>query len=303
LTCLLEQGSKMFFRLTLLTFLFVSGAFTCAQESPVKLSNSEQSSNPARSTQEKPVAQAKASDPEKPQGDRELREVFFRTLNETRSRGAQEFCYLLFQESVRKEINLSVESAKAAREVHSQTRVSAEKLFERLKAKEITAEELKVKMREIMINADRDIWKNITESKSKSDRLIGLFVQHRHFTAVLNKIVAEKVGLDETRRLEIVAKKEAVEKEMFDERSRETQSPGDRFRAWEKVQKTLDAKVSAMLTAEQREKLEQLKGEPFKFEEFQLPPGRGRDGGRDRNHRENSRDEKCKEADMLAGDK
>ena len=285
----------MVLRLILLTTLLASSALTCAQESPVK---------PARPNSDKPNSpeRPRGQDPEKNPQDRESREVFFRTLGETRSRGAQEFSYLLFQESVRKEINLSEESAKAAREVLSQTRTSAEKLYEQLKAKEITADELKTKMLEIMSNADRDIWKTLVESNAKSDRLVGLFVQHRHCASVLNKIVAEKVGLDEPRRLEIIAAKEAVEKAMFEERSRETQSPGDRFRAWEKVQKKIDAEVSAMLTAEQRNKLEQLKGEPFKFEEFQLPAGRGRDGGRDRNRRD-GHDEKCKEAEKLANDR
>ncbi|MDX1927846.1 MAG: hypothetical protein SFV81_15085 [Pirellulaceae bacterium] len=293
----------MFLRLTLVTILISAGAFTCAQESPVKSTNPEKP-NPV----EKPrVQETRGQDPERPQSERESREIFFRTLNETRSRGAQEFSYLLFQESVRKEIKLSDEAAKAARDVLSQTRVSAEKLYEQLKAKEITADELKVKMLEIMANSDRDIWKTLGESNPNSDRLIGLFVQHRHCASVLNKIVAEKVGLDETSRLKIIAKKEAVEREMFEERSRESQSPGDRFRAWEKVQKKIDAEVSAMLTPSQREKLEQLKGEPFKFEDFQLPPGRGREGGRDngrdRNRRDNGHDEKCREADKLADDR
>jgi len=288
----------MFLRLTFLTVLFAFCAFACAQDSPVKSANSDKPNNTEKSGRQ---------DPEKSsQSDRESRDIFFRTLSETRSRGAQEFSYLLFQESVRKEINLSDDSAKAAREILSHTRSSAEKLYQQLKAKEITPEELKIKMLEIMTDADRDIWKTLGESNSKGDRLVGLFVQHRQSAAVLNRIVAEKVGLEEARRHEIIAKKEAIEREMFEERSRDAQIPGDRFRTWEKVQKKIDGVISEMLTSEQRDNLEKLKGEPFKFEEFPFPPGppgRGRDGGRDRNRRNNGHDEKCKDCEKLADDR
>ncbi len=288
----------MVFRLAFLTFFIAFGTFTAAQDTPDKAAKSDKSSDQGRSGRQ---------DADKdPRSDRETREIFFRTLSETRSRGAQEFSYLLFQESVRKEINLGEDSAKAAREILSQTRSSAEKLYEQLKAKKLTSEELKVKMQEIMTNADRDIWKTLGESNSKRDRLVELYVQHRQCSAVLNKIVAEKVGLEETRRREIIAQKEAVEREMFEDRSHDAQNPGDRFRAWEKVQKKIDGVVSEMLTTEQRDKLEKLKGEPFKFEEFPFPPGppgRGREGGRERNRRDNEHDEKCRDNEKLAGDR
>lgn len=288
----------MVFRLAFLTIFIAFGTFTAAQDAPDKAAKSDKSSDQGRSSRQ---------DADKdPRSDREAREIFFRTLSETRSRGAQEFSYLLFQESVRKEISLGEDSAKAAREILSQTRSSAEKLYEQLKAKTLTSEELKVKMQEIMTNADRDIWKTLGESNSKRDRLVELYVQHRQCSAVLNKIVAEKVGLEETRRHEIIAKKEAVEREMFEDRSHDAQNPGDRFRAWEKVQKKIDGVVSEMLTTEQRDKLEKLKGEPFKFEEFPFPPGppgRGREGGRERNRRDNEHDEKCRDNEKLAGDR
>lgn len=289
----------MFLRLTFLMSLFVYSAVVHAQD---PLTNPDK---PTASRSQEPERNS-TPDPKSREADRESREIFFRTLNETRSRGAQELCYLLFQESVRKEISLSDDSAKATREILSQTRSSAEKLYEQLKAKEITAEELKVELREIMTSADRDIWKTMSESNANVDRLIGLFVQHRQSAAVLNRVIADKVGLDEPRRHEIIAKKEAVEKEMFEERSRDAQSPGDRFRAWERVQKKIDGEVSKMLTSDQRDKLEKLKGKPFNFEEFAYPPGpppRGRDGGRDRNRRENGRDEKCPDCEKLANDR
>ena len=166
----------MVFRLAFLTFLIAFGTFTAAQDSPEKSAKSDKSSDQGRSGRQ---------DADKdPRSDRETREIFFRTLSETRSRGAQEFSYLLFQESVRKEINLGEDSAKAAREILSQTRSSAEKLYEQLKAKKITSEELKVKMQEIMTSADRDIWKTLAESNAKRDRLVELYVQHRKCSGV-----------------------------------------------------------------------------------------------------------------------
>ena len=288
----------MFLRLTFLMSLFVYSAVVRAQD---PLTNPDK---PTASRSQEPERNS-TPDPKSREADRESREIFFRTLNETRSRGAQELCYLLFQESVRKEIELNEDSAKAAREILIQTRSSAEKFYEQLKAKTITSDELKVKMLEIMTNADRDIWKILGESNSKRDRLIGLFVQHRQCSSVLNKIVAEKVGLEDSRRQEIVSKKEAEERKMFEERSREVQSPGDRIRAWEKVQKQIDGVVSKMLSDEQRKKLEELKGEPFMFETFAFPPGpsgRGREGGGDR-RRENGHDEKCRDCEKLADDR
>lgn len=297
----------MLLRMTFLTILFLTCAFASAQDSSVKSTN-EEKPNQERLNQERPRRPERSgqeSDRSSP-ADQESREIFFRTLGETRSRGAQELSYLLFQESVRKEINLSDDSAKAAREVLAQTRAAAEKLYEQLKAKEINADLLKTKLIEIMAKGDQDIWKILGGSNANSDRLIGLYVQHRQCVAVLNKIVAEKVGLDEARRHEIIVKKEAEERQMFEDRSRDGQTPGDRFRAWEKMQKKIDGVVSGMLTSEQRTKLEDLKGAPFAFEEFQFPPGppgRGRDGGRDRNRRDNGHDEKCKDGEKLANDR
>lgn len=291
----------MFLRLTCLTFLIACCTLTCAQDSPGKPAKpDEPPTSDKTNNSDKPKDKPNGPHSESEHAaERETRDIFFRTLNETRSRGAQEFSYLLFQESVRKEIGLSDENAKQAREVLSQSRVSAEKLYEQLKAKSISTDELKVKMQELMTSADRDIWKALGAT-DKRDRLVGLFVQHRHCSSVLNRIVAEKVGLDESQREEIIRKKETEERKMFEELSRDANSPSDRFRAWEKVQKKIDVIVSEMLTPEQRQNLEKLKGEPFAFEEFPMPPGRGKDGRRGR--RDTEKDEKCRECDKLATD-
>ncbi len=158
--------------------------------------------------------------------DREVREVFFKALAETRSRGEQEFGYLLFQKSVRDEIGLNEESAKAAREVLGKTRASGEKLFEQLKSKSITNDELKIELQKVMESTDKEIWKVLVDGNVKCDRLLGLFVQHRSSSAVLNKVVAQKVGLDEAVRLKMVSKKDALEREMFEVASQEGPNGG-----------------------------------------------------------------------------
>lgn len=281
----------MFVRLILSSVILFCGAFVSAQDEPEKSTKSDKSTN------QEPEKQSRS--------DRETREIFFRTLNECRSRGAQELGFLLFQKAVREEIGMDEAGAKAAREVLSKSRSQGDKLYEQLKQNKISAEELKAEFVKVMSEADRDMWKTLVDSNVKRDRLVGLYVQLHKSPAVLNKIVAEKVGVDELRRMEMIAKKDAVEREMIDEASKENDGPGDRMRSWEKIQKKVDSVVAEMLTAEQRTKLEELKGETFEFEQFPFPPpgppGRGRDGGR--RERDKDRGDKCCGNEMYADDR
>ncbi len=308
-------------RIALLSLLMSVGAFVCAQDEP---SNSKNSGQPVAGQQEASNQEASKVDPSKqdpskqdlgkresgkqepdrPAGrdlrsDRETREIFFRTLNETRSRGAQEFGYLLFQKSVREEVGLDDASAKAAREVLSKSRASGEKLYEQLKNHRISADELKTEFLKVMADADREMLQVLDDSAVKRDRLVGLYVQLHKASAVLNKVVAEKVGVEEVQRNQIISKKETIEREMFEEASSENAGPADRFRSWEKTQKKVHTVITEMLSEEQRAKLEGLKGEPFEFEQFPFPPPGSR--GRDRRNRE-ERDDKCRDCDKLVTD-
>ncbi len=335
----------MFGRLALSVLLIFFGTCACAQQEPTSPKNTDPKNTDPKNTQsentlskntppkntdstkndsksddskstEKPNGQASGNsdsgsqEPEKPtnrdsRSERETREIFFRTLNETRSRGAQEFGYLLFQKSVREEVGLDDSSAKAARDILSKSRSSGEKLYEQLKHHKISADELKTEFLKVMVEADREMWQVLGDNESKRERLIGLYVQLHKSSAALNKVVAEKIGLEDARRLEIIAKKEAIEREMFEESSRENAEPSDRFRSWERTQRKVHLVISEMLSQEQRAKLEGLKGASFEFEQFPFPPpgspGRGRDGGRDRRNRED-RDEKCRDCDKLVTD-
>ena len=291
-------------RLVLLMLVMPFGAFACAQDEPIKPANEKNSERKAEQQDAKQQEAGKQSG-QGSRSDRETREIFFRTLNETRSRGAQEFGYLLFQKSVREEVGLDDTSAKAARDVLAKSRAAGDKLYDQLKHHKITAEELKAEFVKVMAEADREMWEVLGDSKLKRDRLVNLYVQFHKASAVLNKVVAEKVGLDESRRVEIISKKEKIEREMFEESSSQNAEPADRFRAWEKTQKKVHALITDMLTKEHLAKLEELKGEPFEFEQFPFPPpgppGRGRDGGRDRRNRE-ERDEKCRDCEKLVND-
>lgn len=286
----------MFLRLALSSFILLGSVVARAQDDTAKSNQSNQSN------------QSSSQEPEKgARSDRETREIFFRTLNECRSRGAQEFGFLLFQKAVREEVGLDEAGAKAAREVLSKSRSQGDKLYEQLKHNKITADELKAEFVRVMAEADREMWKTLVDANVKQDRLVGLYVQLHKSPAVLNKIVAERVGVDEMQRTEMVAKKDSLEREMIQEASKENDGPGDRFRSWEKIQRKVDTAMSEMLSAEQRTKLEQLKGEAFEFEQFPFPPpgppGRGRDSDRDRRGHEKSRDDKCCGNEMLANDR
>ena len=283
----------MFLRLALSSIILLCGVVAHAQDDAANSTQSNKSNS---------------QEPEKgSRSDRETREIFFRTLNECRSRGAQEFGFLLFQKAVREEVGLDEAGAKAAREVLSKSRSQGDKLYEQLKHNKITADELKAEFVKVMAEADREMWKTLVDANVKQDRLVGLYVQLHKSPAVLNKIVAERVGVDELRRMEMIAKKDVLEREMIQEASKDNDGPGDRFRSWEKIQRKVDTAISEMLTADQRTKLEELKGETFEFEQFPFPPpgppGRGRDGDRDRRGREKSRDDKCCGNEMFANDR
>ncbi len=289
----------MFARLAVSIVILFCGAFAYAQDESAKSTKPLENSEDAR-----PQDAAKEA-----RSDRETREIFFRTLNECRSRGAQEFGFLLFQKAVREEIGLDDAGAKAAREVLSKSRSNGDKLYEQLKHRKITEDELKAEFVKVMAEADRDMWKTLIDFNAKRDRLIGLYVQLHKSPAVLNKVVAEKIGLDELRRMEMVAKKDVLERKLIDEAAKENEGREDRMRSWEKIQKKVDSAIADMLSEDQRSKLETLKGDTFVFERFPFPPpgppGRGRDAGRDRDRRdrENDRDEKCHDNEKFADDR
>ncbi len=212
--------------------------------------------------------------------DRKHLEVFFRAIHETRSHGAQEMAYLLFQKSVRKELGLTEENEQSLKDSGNKLREQIDRLRVALKSNEIDEQQLVDQLKELVEKADAQFIQGLG-TPDKLERLIGIFVQHRKASAALNSLVAERIGLSEQKRREILAGKEALEKELMEKAFSQDADPDDRHRAWEKIQRKIDDYVAEKLAADQLEKLDAVKGKAFAFEP-PFGPGRQR---RDRGER------------------
>ncbi len=136
------------------------------------------------------------------------------------------------------------------------------------------------------------------------DRLLGLFAQYTGGDALTQKHIVAALGLSDSEVEKIKAKKEEISQEMRSQmqgfggpgggdRPPRGEGGGDRpprgeggpglgsdFRERiEKMRTERDEKLLALLTSEQKEKLEALKGEAFKFPEQRMGGFGGRQGG------------------------
>lgn len=234
------------------------------------------------------------------------RDLFFRTLRATRTHGAQDLTYLLIQKSVRDEVGMNEDGWREIRDRFSAQRAQGDKLLNQLEQDwskekaipEASIEKLKSELTKIAVEADAAVLK-ILEKNQVTHRLIALFVQHRDASAAVNKLVAEKIELEESRRLEILEKREKIEREVFAAASEEfrdgASNPNTRRKIWEKVQKKIDMTISAELTSKQRALLEELRGKPFTFELPEPPSKRGPRGGPSRDH-----DKECDKPEPLS---
>ncbi len=112
------------------------------------------------------------------------------------------------------------------------------------------------------------------------ERLDQIALQIQGVGALANAEVAKKIGLDEAQAKTIQTELQDAMGSMRD-KMREIFAGGDREAARKKIEslrKELDEQVLAKLTDEQRQKFEELKGEPFKMPEGMLRPGGGRGG-------------------------
>lgn len=229
--------------------------------------------------------------------DHKVREEFFKISHEVRdrTRGAQEMGYLLFQKAVREEIGLDDDRAKSIRDSHIELRAAADQIFEKFATGKLDKADLARELEKAFLAADVKFSQALGDDKSR-DRLVGLFVQHRKASSVTNKLVAERVQLDEKDRLAILSQKEAIERELIEKHSSER--PEDRWKSWEKIQRKVDEVVAQKLSPEQLERLEKLKGKEFVFEA--RPFGSGRPGP-PRGESPQNRD--CKEGDCKESSK
>jgi hypothetical protein len=110
-------------------------------------------------------------------------------------------------------------------------------------------------------------------------RLTGISIQVQGAQALLQPAIAEQLGISDEQMGQIrQANREAMQELMS--QMRDLFQSGDREQATAKMaelRKQADEKVMALLTGEQREKLDQIKGEPF-----EMPPGAMRGLGRGR---------------------
>lgn len=206
--------------------------------------------------------------------------------------GALELVGLLRDEKVREEVGMDDATYEAAstaiREATEKMGEQTRPLFQEMRdASESERAELRKKMEEQMKVVNQTAQEVLDEVllPDEQKRLMGLLVQRRGMSAVLNELVAKQIGLDEQGKEKVSA---AMEEQQSGtrEKMREMMQSGDREGMREKMREMMekaredgDKAISGALSAEQRKKLEDLKGKEFEFSEEQAGFGRGGPGG------------------------
>lgn len=124
----------------------------------------------------------------------------------------------------------------------------------------------------------------------KQKRLMGLLAQRDGYRAVNNDLIAQEIGLDDAGKEKVrdaMAKIGEEMREAFgrgrgrggEEGGRGGFNPEEMRARMEEMQQKMNDGIAAALTAEQKQKFEDLKGEKFEFPEFQGFGGRGGPGG------------------------
>jgi hypothetical protein len=157
--------------------------------------------------------------------------------------------------------------------------------------RDLSQEERREKMAELqpkMEEAQKKLAKQVDEvlMPTQRDRLKQITIQIQGTAALGDDEVAKELGLSDDQQKQI----QQVRTEAF-EKMRESFRPGDggdreaRREQFQKAQKETDDKVLAVLTSEQRDKFEKMKGEKFEFDRSQLFGGFGGPGGGGRGQR------------------
>ena len=132
--------------------------------------------------------------------------------------------------------------------------------------------------------------KQLAEAETKLDevldetqqaRLTGLYIQRAGVSAVTNAKVAEKLELTDEQKAEIAKIQEAQRQELRDQFAALNEGGGEDARArFREIREQTEEKLTAVLTDEQKQKLESLEGEKFEFPQRQRGEGRNRGGDR-----------------------
>lgn len=141
------------------------------------------------------------------------------------------------------------------------------------------SEEMRTKMAEMAAKADSKI-QDILDP-TQFDRLLGIFAQQDAVRALNHKLIAERLVITEEQK----GKMKTVEEESG-EKLREMFTGGggrpgpEMFEKMQAARKETEEKIVGVLTAEQKKKFDELKGEKFEFPQFGGPGGPGGPGGR-----------------------
>ena len=194
---------------------------------------------------------------------------------------------LLMNETVREEIELMPDQAEALKKIRddnggrgdrpdfdfrSASEEERREFMEKMRSqREETMKELKGKLEEVLL-------------PNQFDRLREISIQVAGVAALGSPEVQQELGISEEQIASLSETREKIQGEMRD-KMREMMQSGNRDgmrEAFEGVRKEIEEKVLAVLTAEQSEKFEEMKGEPFELPEGFGRGGFGGRGGRDR---------------------
>lgn len=183
--------------------------------------------------------------------------------------GAFELMGLLRMEEVQKELEMTPEVYQSVQDVMPNMRGM----------RDASPEERIAKMKEANTKMQEVIDEVLSPDQQK--RLLGLLVQQQGLRAATNDLVAKQIGLDEAT-LEKLKEEAMKVGQASREKMREAFAGGfdpEKAReAGEAMRKDLDEAMGKLLSDEQKQALEELKGEKFTFPEFGGFGGGGRGG-------------------------
>ncbi len=227
----------------------------------------------------------------------ENRDKFYDALGEAHRQliPQRELVGLLWHKEIRDEVGLSAENYEMIEALRNKQYTAVMAIGEELRDPTLTKEERVKRIVEAQAPLDKQIYELLQNSENaKFDRLLGLYVQSRGFSAATNEIVAERIGLEGDAFIEYRRARGETWHQLMDE-NRDKMSnlirEGDRqkiSRLFEEADKKLNVALASKLSSEQRAALLKLQGEKFdlpKQPDFRGPRGRrgnGRRGNGDR---------------------
>lgn len=219
------------------------------------------------------------------------RDPFFEALRDVHMDNPnKELFDLIHHDSVRKEIALSEDSAeKVYQNIHDAVK-QIYGIREQMRSEGAkTRDELKKQIIEAVAPFDKETYE-LLQKESKFERLLGIYAQARNYRAALNEHIAQRIGLTDQQLTDFRSERSKIWRSIMEETRQDIQEtirragtsdiPRDQVaKIFEHAEHKLDSKLGSLLSKEQREKLEELKGEPF-ADLPKRPFDSGRRGGR-----------------------